>query len=69
MTNTKNTLGIFIGKVYFNGIGHREELWESDPTFRASLVDAADWIMQDGQAGTEPNFDKVVPKEKTPEKK
>ncbi len=56
------------GKVYFNGIGHREELWQEDQTFRASIVDAAKWLMSEGQEGMEPNFDKVVPKEKTPDK-
>jgi type 1 glutamine amidotransferase len=56
------------GKVYFNAIGHREELWESNPVFRASILDAAKWLMADGTEGFEPNFDKVVPKEKAADK-
>jgi len=50
------------GKVYFSALGHREDLWEN-PTFQASIVDAAMWLMEEGTDGTEPNFDKVVPKE------
>lgn len=51
------------GKVYFSALGHREEIWV-DPIFQKSVVDAAQWLMDEGTAGTEPNFDKVVPKEK-----
>lgn len=51
------------GKVYFNAIGHREELWQ-DPVFRKSIVDAGKWLAAPGAEGTEPNFDKVVPKDK-----
>ena len=56
------------GKVYFDAIGHRDELWQ-DPTFRSSIVDAGTWLMTQGTEGTEPNFDKVVPKEKPAEVK
>jgi len=44
------------GLVYFNGMGHREDVW-TNPTFQQSIVDAATWLM------AEPNYDKVVPKE------
>jgi len=50
------------GKVYFSGLGHRDELW-ADPTFQKSIVDAGMWLMSEGTSGNEPNFDKVVPKE------
>jgi len=50
------------GKVYFNGMGHREELWE-DPMFREGIVDAAEWMLDEasGMAGSEPNWAKVMP--------
>ncbi len=50
------------GKVYFSSLGHREDVWES-PTFQKSIVDAGMWLMAPGTEGTEPNYDKVVPKE------
>jgi hypothetical protein len=51
------------GKVYFSALGHRDELW-ADPLFQKSITDAGTWLMTEGPAGTEPNFDKVVPKDK-----
>lgn len=50
------------GKVYFSALGHREDVWEN-PIFQKSIVDAATWLMDPNSGGTEPNFDKVVPKE------
>jgi hypothetical protein len=49
------------GKVYFNGMGHREELWE-DPIFTQSIVDAATWLMEPSSAAsdTKPNYDEVM---------
>lgn len=49
------------GKVYFTALGHREDVWES-PVFQSSIVDAAQWLMTAGTAGTEPNYDKAVGK-------
>ncbi len=51
------------GKVYFSALGHREEVW-ADPIFQRSIVDAAQWLTEEGSYGTEPNYDKVVPKDK-----
>lgn len=50
------------GKVYFNGMGHREELWDN-PMFREGIVDAAEWALDDASspADTEPNWAKVMP--------
>jgi type 1 glutamine amidotransferase len=56
------------GKVYFSAFGHREELW-ADPIFQRSIVDAGLWLMEPVTSGTEPNFDKVVPKEKAKDAK
>ena len=55
------------GKVYFSALGHRDEIWQ-DPIFQSSIVDAGTWLQEEGAEGTEPNFDKVVPKEKPAEK-
>jgi len=51
------------GKVFFTAFGHRDDLWEEDPVFYKSAVNAINWLMAEGQEGTEPNFDQVVPKE------
>ncbi|HEO69873.1 MAG TPA: ThuA domain-containing protein [Candidatus Hydrogenedentes bacterium] len=48
------------GRVYFNGMGHREDVWMND-VFKQSIVDAIDWLMNDGPALAEPNCDKVFP--------
>lgn len=50
------------GKVYFNAIGHRDEIW-SNRAFLDTVVDAAKWALGETEGSTEPNFDKVVPKE------
>lgn len=55
------------GKVYFSALGHRDEIWQNS-VFLSSVVDAGKWLMTEGLEGTEPNFDKVVPKEKPAEK-
>lgn len=49
------------GRVYFNALGHREDVW-TNPTFQASVIDAAKWAMGEGPTDAEPNFDKVVAK-------
>lgn len=51
------------GKVYFSAFGHRNDMWEEDPVFHKSVIDAIAWLMTEGKEGTEPNFDQVVPKE------
>lgn len=51
------------GKVYFSALGHREDMWEKDTVFQRSIVDAGMWLMTGDLTGTEPNYDKVVPKD------
>lgn len=51
------------GKVYFTAFGHREDLWQKDPVFYQSIIDAIKWLMAPGQEGTQPNFAQVVPTE------
>ncbi|HOZ48419.1 MAG TPA: ThuA domain-containing protein [Candidatus Hydrogenedentes bacterium] len=48
------------GRVLLNGMGHREDLW-LNAAFKQSIVDAIHWLMADGPAQAEPNFDQVVP--------
>jgi hypothetical protein len=48
------------GRVYFNGMRHREDVW-TNPDFQNVMMDAAKWVMGEGAAKNEPNFDKVVP--------
>jgi len=48
------------GRVYFNGMGHREDVWTNED-FQKVMKDAAKWAMGEGPAMDEPNFDKVVP--------
>ena len=49
------------GRVYYNGIGHREDVW-MDSTFQKSIVDALRWAAGEGDTMAEPNYDAVVPK-------
>ncbi|NIA15148.1 MAG: hypothetical protein GWP08_13835 [Nitrospiraceae bacterium] len=51
------------GKVYFNGMGHREDVWESD-NFQNCIVDAFNWLLEEKTPAeqTAPNYDEVVPK-------
>jgi len=48
------------GRVYFNGMGHFEDVW-SDPAFQQTVVDAAEWVTGTGPADAEPNYDATVP--------
>lgn len=48
------------GRVYFNGMGHREDVW-THPDFRNVIEDAAKWTIGQGAAMNEPNYDKTVP--------
>ena len=47
------------GRVYYNAMGHREDVWDN-PTFQKSVVDAAHWVLGQGPANAEPNFSKVL---------
>jgi hypothetical protein len=48
------------GRVYFNALGHREDVWDN-PVMQKAIVDAAKWAMGQGPLNADPNFDKVVP--------
>lgn len=50
------------GRVYYNAMGHREDVWDNE-TFQLILVDAAAWTLGKGESGAEPNFRDVVPAE------
>jgi len=51
------------GKVFFNGMGHREDVWESD-NLQNSIVDAFRWLLDEKTPPeqTAPNYDETVPK-------
>ena len=51
------------GKVFFNGVGHREDVWEAD-NFQTSIVDALKWLLEENTPAeqTAPNYDEAVPK-------
>ena len=53
------------GKVYFNGMGHREDLWEN-PTYQKGIIDGAEWVLdkETNPEHVKPNYDEVVPKDK-----
>lgn len=52
------------GRVFFNGMGHREDLW-MNATFKKSIIDAFNWLRADGPAQADSNFDSAVPKAET----
>lgn len=50
------------GRVVYNGLGHREDVWDSkefQELLRAHIL----WASGQGPTNAEPNYDKVVPKE------
>jgi hypothetical protein len=54
------------GRVYYNAMGHREDVW-TNPTFQQTVIDAAKWVLGQGPAAAEPNYHHVVPKEPSEE--
>ncbi len=48
------------GRVFQNGMGHREDVWEN-PAFQQTIKDALDWVAGSGPSQAEPNFAEVVP--------
>lgn len=50
------------GRVYYNAMGHREDVWDNK-TFQQIFLDAAAWTLGEGESGAEPNFADVVPAE------
>ncbi len=47
------------GRVYYNAMGHREDVWDK-PEFQQSVISAATWAMGQADGSTEPNYDEVV---------
>ncbi|MEX2015134.1 MAG: ThuA domain-containing protein [Candidatus Hydrogenedentales bacterium] len=56
------TMGKGAGRVYYNAMGHREDVWD-DATFQQMVVDAAGWALGEGELDSEPNFKEVVPEQ------
>lgn len=48
------------GRVYYNGMGHREDVWDNE-AYQASFLDALRWVLGEAPAQAEPNFENVVP--------
>jgi uncharacterized protein len=48
------------GRVFYNALGHREDVWEN-PVFQQHVLDAVAWALGQGPAQAEPNFNDVVP--------
>jgi uncharacterized protein len=48
------------GRVYFNSMAHREDVWESDP-FQQILLGGMAWALGNVDADVTPNIDKVTP--------
>jgi type 1 glutamine amidotransferase len=49
------------GRIYYNGQGHREDVW-ADEDFQQTVVAAATWAMGQGDAQAEPNYKEVMKK-------
>lgn len=47
------------GRVYYNAMGHREDVWENE-TFLSAVGDAIDWAGGEGPANAEPNYASVM---------
>ena len=50
------------GRVYYNAMGHREDVWDN-PLFQQTVVAAAGWALGEGEADADPNYKEVVPAE------
>lgn len=50
------------GRVYYNAMGHREEVW-SDPPFQQAIRNAITWAKGEGETAADPNYADVVPEE------
>ena len=50
------------GRVLYNGLGHREDVWESE-VFQKVVMDNILWAAGKGATMAEPNYQKVVPRE------
>jgi type 1 glutamine amidotransferase len=47
------------GRVFYNAMGHREDVWESE-VYQKSLANAIIWAKGEGPLNAEPNYDKVM---------
>jgi type 1 glutamine amidotransferase len=48
------------GRVWFNGMGHREDVWESEG-FQAMLIGGLNWAGRRVDADVTPNIKQVAP--------
>jgi uncharacterized protein len=48
------------GRVYYNGLGHREDVW-LNPAYQKMLINAIAWASGEGPANAEPNYSEAVP--------
>lgn len=47
------------GRVYYNAMGHREDVWANEQ-FQQAVVIAAGWALGEGDADAEPNYSEVI---------
>lgn len=47
------------GRVYYNAMGHREDVWMNEQ-FQRAVVIAAGWALDEGDADAEPNYAEVI---------
>lgn len=55
------------GRVYYNAMGHREEVWSDEP-FQKAVTNGITWASGEGETDAEPNYAEVVPTEMKTEK-
>ena len=48
------------GRIYFNAMGHREDVWDNE-IFQTSFIDAATWAIGETHGNSDPNYKDVVP--------
>lgn len=53
--------GMDKGRILYNGMGHREDVWEH-ASFKLMLKEHLLWVSGQGALNAEPNYDAVVPK-------
>jgi len=47
------------GRVYYNAMGHREDVWTNEQ-FQQTVVAAAAWVLGEGDADAAPNYEEVI---------
>lgn len=54
------------GRVLYNGMGHREDVWEH-PTFKSLVVEHIRWAAGQGDLQADPNYNDLIAEQKTQE--